>query len=61
MDTLDSTLEELEGDGWGEPPYPSHLVAAVAARAIAAAGTSGQEHGPIVAKAIRKAYGAFIS
>jgi hypothetical protein len=21
-----STLEQLEGDGWGEPSYPSHLV-----------------------------------
>ena len=132
---LNSTIEELEGERWGEPTYPSHLVsechrlrtiqlrlftvenlrimlgqnigsrylvpialdhldvepfvegdfypgdllcnvlslphsfwvdhpalgdrvAAVAARAIAAS-TSGHEHGPIVAKAIRKAYSLF--
>lgn len=133
---LNSTIEELEGDRWGEPTYPSHLVsechrlrtiqlrlftienlrimlgqnigsrylvpialdhleaepfaegdfypgdllcnvlslprsfwldhpdlrdrvAAVAARAIAVIGTSGHEHGPVVAKALRKAYSLF--
>jgi hypothetical protein len=133
---LNSTIEELEGERWGEPTYPSHLVsechrlrtiqlrlftvenlrimlgqnigsrylvpialdhldvepfvegdfypgdllcnvlslpqsfwadhphlrdrvAAVAARAMAAISGSGHEHGPIVAKAIRKAYSLF--
>ena len=26
MSLLDKTLQELDGEDWGEPTYPSHLV-----------------------------------
>jgi hypothetical protein len=44
---------------WVDNPNLRNRVAAVAARAIAAISTSEYEHGPIVAKAVRKAHGVF--
>lgn len=53
------TVLSLPRGFWADHPDLRDRVAAVAARAIAAVAASGQEHGPVVAKAIRKAHGVF--
>jgi hypothetical protein len=57
-DLLCSVLS-LPHSFWVHNPDLRDRVATVAARALAAMGTPGYEQGPVVAKAIRKAYDVF--
>jgi hypothetical protein len=55
------TVLSLPHGFWSDKPDLRDRAAALAAAAIAAIGAPAYEHGPVVAKRIRKAYGVFTS